>query len=780
VESPAVYGLWRKRLLLPDGIFERFSTDELRCIFLRELAHIKRGDLAVNWLVAALRVLHWFNPVLWLAWARMRADRELATDALALAHVRQSDHASYGETILKVLEGLTGEKALPGLVGIVENKAQLKERLAAIVRPGKHWRWAALAVTALIACIGLTGAQTENPESAPAGGPLLTSAQPVRASAAATARQPESPPSQTDYFTALQGLLNNDYAEYEIAFSIVDTTVQPDGRQMAQIASPNAGPGGEWSRTYTQPGFYRLRRAQDGFFAQTGRSLDQVQKFALDTNEPAQVSGAYANAWWQFGHGLLFLDFTRFPALQNQELGGWEWRMGRGISFTRFPALQNHEFDGAAKDLADAAEQDILSLGLCLKRGSVAWDGTHFTAETGTHISTPADLRGRRIVIGDVILSNGIPSQLDAQISTAHFSIRLGYDPVISARFKIPSQMDVVRTGPESGANHLVFQIHSLQVTNFPPGSTSPALFADANSSLSVIEKYSTGPGPQTCLVILRNKSQMEKFFSRGETRTQGNNPAGPTNPAPSALPAAPGMRTQGSNPAGPANPAIPDPIDNYAGFTTLPKRERDLIFWELQEPDHNWWGLPEQKYICRDLLATQGYSSFANNATAWTSEAINLAEKQGCKDLTPLITKIYERPMNIWVLERAFSYLRGQSGRSVSTNVTSSFQVLQAAGNYQSSVSDDELAAAKERLLKEPDKEALLVHALEIAGWNAGKGGSQRGREAAADVLKSLDRETVIQRLRQLRQDAAPKGMGDLLQSEYDWIAQRLGISIK
>lgn len=160
VESPAVYGFWRKWLLLPDGVFERFSPEELRCIFLHELAHIKRRDLAVNWLVAGLQVLHWFNPFLWLSWARMRADRELATDALALAHVRESDHALYGETILKVLEGLAGEQALPGSVGILESKAQLKERIIAITRPGKYWKWAALAAVAFIAGVGLTGAQT--------------------------------------------------------------------------------------------------------------------------------------------------------------------------------------------------------------------------------------------------------------------------------------------------------------------------------------------------------------------------------------------------------------------------------------------------------------------------------------------------------------------------------------------------------------------------------------------------------------------------------------------
>jgi hypothetical protein len=613
-------------------------------------------------------------------------------------------------------------------------KLQLK-----LAWPGKHWKWAAVAVTMLIASPGLTGAQTQTPA--------------IQADAAAAPKPSENPPPRSDYFSALQGLLNADFPEYEIVFSIVDKTVRPQLPQaqtsqratIGQIGSPNTDSGSAWHRTYERPGFYHLRRSHDGFVTQSGDSLEQVQRFSLTTDQTAQISGVCSNAWWQNGHGLLFMDNTRFSALKN------------------------HELAGAAKDLADEVEQDVLSLGLCIKRGSVLWNGTHFTAETGTHSSTPAGLRGRRIVTGHVNLSNGIPTDLDCGIFTApvsaqlpsqdasaHFSIHLGYDPVISARFKIPTQMDVTRIVPKVATNHLEYRIFGLQAANFPSGSSSPALFAISNSSLSIIEKYSNGVGTQTRLVILTNKPQMEKYFS-GE-----------------------GMQAPGNSPAGLANPAMPDSNDNYAGFTTLPEGQRDAIVWELQAPPHNWWGLPEQKSICRDLLATQGYSSFANNASSWTFEAIDFAEKQGWKDLTPLIAKIYERPINIWMFARAFRYLRGQSGKSVSTNVISSFQVLRDAGNYQSSVSDKELSAAKERLLKEPDKEALLVYALDIAGWNSGKGGSQRGREAAADVLKSLDHNKVTQRLRQLRQDASPKGWEELFQPECDWIAQYLGIPLE
>jgi beta-lactamase regulating signal transducer with metallopeptidase domain len=164
VDSPAVYGLWRKRLLLPDGLREALSPGELRHVLLHELVHIRRWDPETNWLLAVLQILHWFNPVLWFAFARMRADRELATDDLVLAHTRQGDRRSYGETVLKVLEGLAQHRVLPALVGIGESKAQMKERIRAIARGrvGPRWRWAACAVAVVIAGVALTDARQES------------------------------------------------------------------------------------------------------------------------------------------------------------------------------------------------------------------------------------------------------------------------------------------------------------------------------------------------------------------------------------------------------------------------------------------------------------------------------------------------------------------------------------------------------------------------------------------------------------------------------------------
>ena len=152
VESPAVYGLWHKRLLLPEGFGKQFSGAELRCIFMHELAHIKRYDLEINWLVSVLQVLHWFNPALWFAFARLRADRELACDALALLRMGEAKRLAYGETILKLLENLTRPSTVPGLLGISENKRRMKQRIRVIASFKRPSRWSA---AALVLVVGL-------------------------------------------------------------------------------------------------------------------------------------------------------------------------------------------------------------------------------------------------------------------------------------------------------------------------------------------------------------------------------------------------------------------------------------------------------------------------------------------------------------------------------------------------------------------------------------------------------------------------------------------------
>ncbi len=165
VQSPALFGLFRLRLLLPRGIGGQFSPRELRYIFLHELAHVKRGDLWLNWLVTLLQIFHWFNPLLWFGFARLRADRELACDELALLRAGDQAGTAYGETVVKLLENLNRPAAIPGLVGILEDKKQMRRRIAMIANFRKPSRWSALAIFLIVglAAAALTDAQTSKP-----------------------------------------------------------------------------------------------------------------------------------------------------------------------------------------------------------------------------------------------------------------------------------------------------------------------------------------------------------------------------------------------------------------------------------------------------------------------------------------------------------------------------------------------------------------------------------------------------------------------------------------
>jgi beta-lactamase regulating signal transducer with metallopeptidase domain/uncharacterized GH25 family protein len=166
VSSPALYGFIRPRLLLPEGLIARFTRQELRHVFLHELAHVKRHDIAMNWLMTALQIVHWFNPLVWVAFHRMRADRELACDALALSYSRDEETNLYGRTIIKLLEGFSRPAALPGLVGILEDKKQMERRIRMIKLFDRKRRWPVLAsvLLAVLAIVSLTDAQTPAPK----------------------------------------------------------------------------------------------------------------------------------------------------------------------------------------------------------------------------------------------------------------------------------------------------------------------------------------------------------------------------------------------------------------------------------------------------------------------------------------------------------------------------------------------------------------------------------------------------------------------------------------
>ncbi len=169
--SPALYGFLRLHLLLPEKTLAAFTPEELRYVFLHELAHVKRRDMLVNWFLTVLRVFHWFNPFVWLAFRRMATDRELAADALALNCLETQENKAYGKAIIKLLQNLLRPPLVPGVVGILEDRNQMKQRMRMIAKFSKTDRWPVLAITLFtgLGLIALTDAQTRPNKSGESG-----------------------------------------------------------------------------------------------------------------------------------------------------------------------------------------------------------------------------------------------------------------------------------------------------------------------------------------------------------------------------------------------------------------------------------------------------------------------------------------------------------------------------------------------------------------------------------------------------------------------------------
>ncbi|MEZ6067055.1 MAG: M56 family metallopeptidase [Planctomycetaceae bacterium] len=171
IAQPAVTGVWRPCLLLPDSA-ANWSDNQLRMVMLHELSHLKRRDVLVNWLLVLVRAAQWWNPVYWLAASRFRQLREQACDAFALRHMSETSSADYGRLLLEVaasthIQGwkLTLPASLVGLFRSRLGRSDLDRRLRALssaktVLP--RWqRWGFIALAVVAGVCGLTNPRME-------------------------------------------------------------------------------------------------------------------------------------------------------------------------------------------------------------------------------------------------------------------------------------------------------------------------------------------------------------------------------------------------------------------------------------------------------------------------------------------------------------------------------------------------------------------------------------------------------------------------------------------
>jgi bla regulator protein BlaR1 len=134
---PAVLGVLRPRIILPPDFESRYTRLERLLVFSHERTHIRHRDGIWNALVAFMRCVFWFNPLIHLAAPCFRTDQELACDA-AVIREHPGARRSYARAMLRTE---LAQAVLP--VGCNwQSVDQFKERLRMVrqITPGNARR----------------------------------------------------------------------------------------------------------------------------------------------------------------------------------------------------------------------------------------------------------------------------------------------------------------------------------------------------------------------------------------------------------------------------------------------------------------------------------------------------------------------------------------------------------------------------------------------------------------------------------------------------------------
>lgn len=154
-EGPSVVGWIRPVILLPAATLAGLTPEQLEAVLAHEFAHIRRYDYLVNVLQMVVENLLFYHPAVWWTSARIRHERELCCDDLAVSLC--GDPICYARALTK-LERL---RALAPNMALGSNDGPLLYRIqrltgAASERFGTSRLPAILALCIAMVCIGLS------------------------------------------------------------------------------------------------------------------------------------------------------------------------------------------------------------------------------------------------------------------------------------------------------------------------------------------------------------------------------------------------------------------------------------------------------------------------------------------------------------------------------------------------------------------------------------------------------------------------------------------------
>ena len=141
IGSPFILGVFRPKIYLPS----RLTKPQLSFVLAHERAHLRRRDHWWKPLGFLLLAVHWFNPLLWLAYVLLCRDIELACDEAAVRDMAAPDRADYAQALLDC----SFPRRTAGLCPLAFGEVGVKQRVKNVLNYRKPAFWIAAATVAV-------------------------------------------------------------------------------------------------------------------------------------------------------------------------------------------------------------------------------------------------------------------------------------------------------------------------------------------------------------------------------------------------------------------------------------------------------------------------------------------------------------------------------------------------------------------------------------------------------------------------------------------------------
>ncbi len=158
LRSPATCYWLRSHVLLPTELIPQLDGDQMADVLRHELTHVRRHDYLWDRLAALGCRLVFFHPLVWLAYRRLRWERELACDH-AVVEKRADARLPYAECLTRLARWFMEESSASEGIGFSSSESLLAIRVRALLsEPSSHsslQKTARVALVAIVATLAL-------------------------------------------------------------------------------------------------------------------------------------------------------------------------------------------------------------------------------------------------------------------------------------------------------------------------------------------------------------------------------------------------------------------------------------------------------------------------------------------------------------------------------------------------------------------------------------------------------------------------------------------------